>query len=636
MFRNYRRRTWLVVTCVALLAAAVTLDSRLVKGEDAYAAVEDNMEEFSEALKLLSNSYHRVLDTDSLTASAIEGMVDDLDPYTQFLKPRDYEELMIDTSGKFGGLGITISLRGGKVPVVLSVIEGTPADTSGLLMGDRIAKIEGDSTSGQSLQEVVDKLRGTPGDAVVVTVDRPGKAKPFEQHIVRDRIRIKSVLAAPDLDPEVGYISMSSLLVHGSRFMESSPQELEQAIKRLKAAGAKAVILDLRGNPGGLLSQAVDVADKFLDPGLPVVTTRGRIASQNQEYKTRSASVLNGMPLVVLVDGHSASASEIVAGAIQDSDRGLIVGTPTFGKGSVQSFREIGDRKALKWTTALYYTPSGRSIHRAARRRSRSGGPMVSVGDKELPAWQVLAVIADSEDRAAAVFELTERFDLDAIEADQLIDMQLSQLTGQGQPKVASDGEKTGEKYLTRGGRTVYGGGGITPDVEVQPERLPQVALALGRQGLFFDFAVDYAARSRLPDSPTGYMLPDEVVDDFYAFIDDTTRTGSRFSYHTPSQARLRDLEQAMADAEMQTEEGTRAIEALRKMALMERKGELAEARPFILAEIERRLAQRVWGTEGFVLASLKSDKQYLEAVAILKDPARYQKSLNLAMAAEK
>ena len=632
-----RKRLWVGLGLIGLLGTCLVLDSRLVKGEDGYATVSRSIDEYAETLKLLTTSYYKPLASDSLTTSAIEGMLDALDPYTQILNRRGFEDLMIDTRGKFGGLGITISTmkkNGVEVPVVLSVIEGTPADTSGLVVGDRIVAVDGDPTLNKKLEEVVDVLRGRPGNRVVITIDRAGQPEPFDQEIIRAHIRVKSVASIAGIEGGVGYIAMSGLI--NSRFSETTPAELKAAVDELKAKNMQGIILDLRGNPGGLLAQAVAVADVFLEPGLLVVTTRGRVESQNKEYRTKEGSRVKDIPLVVLVNAHSASASEIVAGAIQDSDRGLILGVPTFGKGSVQSFQRVSEGKALKWTTALYYTPSGRSIHKN-RRFGRLGNLALNVGDSQVPLYQTVATIAGEESREDAITRLFEQFDLESTKhAEQLFEMELGQVLGMALREDGVDSELSdpARAFKTVGGRTVYGGGGITPDVVVKPKRRPRLVLEMYRAGLFFDFAVEYAARNMFPKRPEGFDVGDKEIAAFRAFLADSSNLGNFSRYRTPAGNELESLTRALASAGLEANAG-QALEVLRNVVETEREAEFEEAEPFIMLEIGRQLGNRVWGKKGRILARLRGDEQYREAVRILKDPERYRKSMKLALAGE-
>ena len=629
MFSYSGSRRLVLVILVVLAGVYLFLDSKRAKGEDTYASVDRSLEEYGKALEYLLTSYFKALQPGELSSAAIEGMLDDLDPYTQFLDKRALEQLRIDTQGKFGGLGITISHRTG-VPTVMSVIEGTPADRSGLVVGDRIVGIGSAPTSEKNLQGVVDLLRGRPGTEVIITIERPGRAERFDQRIIRARVGIKSVQVTTMVEEGIGYIGMSG--PHLSRFTETTPKELEEAVDALRARGLKGAILDLRGNPGGLLTQAVAVADKFLDPGRVVVSTRGRVLSQNREYRTQEPALMPGIPLIVLVNSQSASASEIVAGAIQDSDRGLILGTPTFGKGSVQTVRQVGKEKALKLTTALYYTPSGRSIHKAAARPHMR--PMLSVGVKTLPAYEVVATIGATERREEAISELIDRFDLEPGEAEEVVRKELGQLIGLGlrDPSHDPKGGDTTKKFTTAGGRTVFGGGGITPDVTVEPAERPRLVIDLINAGLFFDFAVAYATQRVFPGEPDGFSLDEEVVDSFRAFVADSTKA-TLFRYRTAGEGRLAGLEEALKDADLYGEVSPGVFDVLKEVVEKERQAEFEKARPFIRFEIERELANRLWGNKAKLLVSLKGDKQFQEAVRIIKNRDLYNEKMKLALA---
>lgn len=329
----------------------------LLQAEDTFSKIDEGFDLFSKVYKAVLQGYVKDVDPQEAICSAIRGMLASLDPYSQFLSEKaSVDQLKIETTGEFGGLGIRISIIGG-VPVVISPIEGTPAYEVGLQAGDRIIKIEGEPTEGKSITEIVNTLRGKPGTQVTITIKREGIEEPIDYTITRAVIKIKAVPLATRIG-DVGYIRLTN-------FSKVAGDEVEEAIRKLQAQGIKGLIFDLRRNPGGLLAEACEVADKFLEKGKLIVSTRGRTAEQDRRYESEHDPVLDpSVPLVVLVDGGSASASEIVAGAIQDHDRGLIVGERTFGKGSVQTVHELGGGAKLKLTTALYYTPSGRCIHR--------------------------------------------------------------------------------------------------------------------------------------------------------------------------------------------------------------------------------------------------------------------------------
>lgn len=317
--------------------------------------VYKQLELFSDALSLVSEEYVDTPQSQDLIYGALKGMLSSLDPYSEFLDPDSRKELETDTEGKFGGLGIEIAVRD-ELLTVISPIEDTPAWKAGLKPGDRIVKIEGELTKSITVSGAVKKLRGPPGTEVSLTILREGMPKLLEVKLVRDVIKIKAIKNTRILEDNIGYVRLVE-------FRKDTPAELDSALKQLKESGMDSVILDLRTNPGGLLDVAVKVADRFIPAGKVVVSTKGRIAAQNMEFKSANGAKYLDVPLVVLVNEGSASASEIVAGALQDYKRAVIVGKKTFGKGSVQSVLPLSDGSALKLTTSKYFTPLGRTIH---------------------------------------------------------------------------------------------------------------------------------------------------------------------------------------------------------------------------------------------------------------------------------
>jgi carboxyl-terminal processing protease len=358
-----------------------------------------------------------------------------LDPFSNYLDEKALSSLTADTQGEFGGLGIVVSIREA-LPTVISVLEGTPAYGLGILSGDVIVEIDGKTTRGLTIEDVVGKLRGPAGTDVKVQIRREGEGDPRDYTITRQIIRVKSVPYAMTFPGGVGYVRLAT-------FSKTSGEELRRAIAGVERDGAKSLVLDLRSNPGGLLSEAVDVAEVFLPKGAKVVETRGRARGSNQTYFAEELHPNVTQPLVVLTDAFTASAAEIVAGAIQDHDRGLVVGEPTFGKGSVQSVYNLpGTNAALKLTTAKYYTPSGRSIHKD-QFNPHAGVAALAGGDD------------DSDEETPAPADTAKR-----------------------------------PEFHTDGGRTVRGGGGIAPDLVVHPDTLINPAYEIERRGLFFKFAV--------------------------------------------------------------------------------------------------------------------------------------------------
>jgi len=346
-----KRRLTLGIFAILLLSLA-WVGSRLWAGNK---NIYLSFEVFLEALKITSNNYVREVDIEQMVEDAMNGMLRKLDPYSMYMSPDDYENLNISMQGQFGGLGITIGITDDWLTVI-SPLEGTPADSVGLLAGDRIIEIEGESTEGITIDEAVSKLRGEPGTQVSIKVARHGIDEPLDFTITRAVIKLNAVTYAARLTPEVGYIRFA-------KFSRTAHQEVKAAVDSLfSIEGVEKLILDIRGNSGGLLSEGVDVTDLFLPRDREIVQTRGRVARSVRTYRSHEAPLFGDYPLVVLTDYGSASAAEILSGALQDWERALIIGDTTFGKGSVQTLHNLPDSGRLKLTTAYWYTPSGRCI----------------------------------------------------------------------------------------------------------------------------------------------------------------------------------------------------------------------------------------------------------------------------------
>ncbi len=324
----------------------------------------ENLTVFTRALQLIRQDYvdPNKIGYKDLTYSALRGMLGSLDPHSQFMQPTDFRDMQSETRSEFGGLGIVVSTKDGVITVV-SPMEDTPGFRAGILPGDQILRINGTTTEKMSLQDAIDLLRGNPGQKVTLTIFRPSNKETKDFVLQREIIKVASVKDAKILDQsstgnfKIGYLRIT-------QFNEPTAQELNQKLNELQAKGMQALIVDLRYNPGGLLTSAVDVCGLFLPPKTMVVYTEGRDASQRREYATaKSDTQRPGFPMVLLVNGGSASGSEIVAGALKDLNRAILVGETTFGKGSVQSVIQLPDGSALRLTTAKYYTPSKQVIH---------------------------------------------------------------------------------------------------------------------------------------------------------------------------------------------------------------------------------------------------------------------------------
>ena len=354
--RRNGRAGWLTAVALAFLLGVFFSGGRTVERVSASAPKEsyEGLETFTNILSIVQKNYVEEVDTKRLVEGAINGMLASLDPHSAYLTPELYKELQVETKGAFGGLGIEITNRNGMLTVV-APIEDTPAARAGIKPQDIILKIDGEFTKDMSLVEAVKKMRGPKNTKVRLTIKRENPAQLLDVTLTREVIKIQSV-KSHTLPGGYGYLRIT-------QFQEHTDDDVEKALHQLEkdTGGMRGLVLDLRNNPGGLLTQAVKISDEFLDSGL-IVYTDGRLENQKQKYFAHKANTWGDFPMVVLVNGGSASASEIVAGALQDHKRAMVLGTQTFGKGSVQTILPLDENSALRLTTARYYTPNGRSI----------------------------------------------------------------------------------------------------------------------------------------------------------------------------------------------------------------------------------------------------------------------------------
>jgi carboxyl-terminal processing protease len=381
--RPIRHMKKVVLISGLLLVLTLSLGGGVAsKGNDT-AATYENLRLFTEVLSIVQSQYVDEVPPKDIIYNAIKGTLRGLDPHSSFLDPEMYREMQVETSGSFGGLGIEITLRD-DVLTVVAPIEGTPAYRAGIQPGDRILKIEGLSTKDMQLADAVKRMRGKPGSKITISIVREGWSEPKDFLITREQIRVHSV-KNNQLEPGIEYIRLR-------QFQEQTANDLDTALdKYAKEGKIQGLVLDLRNNPGGLLTSAVEVTEKFLEPGKLVVYTEGRVRNQNMRFSSNSKRAYTDFPIVVLVNQGSASASEIVAGALQDWGRAVVLGTQSFGKGSVQTIIPLSDGSGLRLTTAKYFTPKGRSIHgKGITPDIVVEGPKttaaVSAGDKDNPA----------------------------------------------------------------------------------------------------------------------------------------------------------------------------------------------------------------------------------------------------------
>ena len=361
-FKKQRFRFWMIIgfAVVFLTVGTNFYRGNFANGQETY----KGLKLFTDVIELIEKNYVDEVDTEKLMQKAIQGMVRSLDPHSSFLPPEAFEELQVDTHGEFGGIGIVITMKDGILTVV-SPIEGTPAYKAGVQAGDKIIKVDGESTQEMELWEAVKKMRGQQGTKVVITVMREREADPIDFSLIRDIIPIESVKSTT-LQPGYGYVWVTN-------FRDSTTDDIKNAIDEFqKEAPLKGLVLDLRDNPGGLLNQSISVADLFLDKGT-IVSIKGRLERHTKTYEAREKGTYSGFPIVVLINGGSASASEIVAGALQDNKRAVILGTVSFGKGSVQTVESLRDGYGLKYTIA-FVLHAQRNIHPGPGHSARHRG----------------------------------------------------------------------------------------------------------------------------------------------------------------------------------------------------------------------------------------------------------------------
>lgn len=350
-----KKAAWALVLIALVAVSGVFLGRLSAMGVGPEGEGYEEIRTFAETLTTVKKYYVEDVKTKDLVYGAIKGMLNSLDPHSAFLPPEAFKELQVETKGEFGGVGIQIGVKDG-VLTVIAPIEDTPAHKAGIKAGDKILKINNASTKDMTLHDAVAKMRGAPKTSVVISIVREGWKEPKDFTIVRDVIKIKSVKSRV-LEGSIGYVKLN-------QFQDQTAAELTEALKKLEGEKIHSLILDLRNNPGGLLTSAVDVSGRFLAPGTLVVYTKNKSGEKNEFFTEGSSSQIT-YPMVVLVNQGSASASEIVAGALSDWNRAVVLGTQTFGKGSVQTVIPLSDKSALKLTTQIYYTPKGKSIQNA-------------------------------------------------------------------------------------------------------------------------------------------------------------------------------------------------------------------------------------------------------------------------------
>lgn len=542
MIKQYKWIIILVISLAGLTSAGIYQDKLF--------EISKNLEIFTRVYKELNAGFVDDLDPNIMMKTAIDAMVNSLDPYTNYVTESQVESYRITQDDRYQGIGARVGL----VDDVYTIIEpyaGGPAAEAGLKAGDKILAIDGVVIQGKSLEEINVIIRGVPGTALKMTIEKPGK-KEEAITLTRGEVNIPNVPYSGMLDNNIGYINLTTFTANAAANIKNAYKELKS-----KNPGLKGIVIDLRQNGGGLLHEAVNICNLFIPQGEVVVTTKGKVKEHDQTFKTTTAPTDLEIPLAVLIDKRSASASEIVSGVIQDLDRGVIIGQRSFGKGLVQNTKNVGYNSVLKLTTSKYYIPSGRCIQ--------------------------------------------------GVEYEN------------GQPKDIPDELRS--KFKTKNGRTVLDGGGVTPDIRLNPEELSELTKALTEKYVIFNFVTQYIQGKDSISSPETFRFTDFAA--FQKFCSD-----KKFRYQTELEKQLSELkENAVKNG--QSDVLNAELTALENKIAREKEKAWEKHREEIIREIEKEIVSRYYLQSGKVRYSLNADKDVREAINVLSDTKRYQKILH-------
>ena len=539
--------TVLTLATVAYLPLAFTQSSN-------YFEISKNLDIFATLFKELNTYYVDEIHPSDLIRKGIDAMLDTLDPYTNYISEADIEDFRLQTTGKYGGIGAMIRQIDKEI-VVAEPYEGFAADKAGLMAGDKVLNIDGITTKNKDTEDISKLLKGQAGTSVKLNISRlqaDGSYKSMEIAITREDIKIKNVPFYGMINNDIAYIRLSN-------FTEFAGKEVKDAMEALKAKNTvKGVVFDLRGNPGGLLNEAVNIVNVFVPKGQEVVTTRGKVKEWDKPFKTINNPVDLTVPIAVLTNRGSASASEIVSGSIQDLDRGVIVGQRTFGKGLVQTTRALTYNTKLKVTTAKYYTPSGRCIQAINYAQREPDGSVGRVPDSLKTAFKTAA------------------------------------------------------------GRVVYDGGGIDPDVQVEPVKISKIGATLLTKNFIFNYATVYHTKHTKIESPDKFHLTEDEYQDFVNYLKDKD-----YAYKTESEQLVDDIEKTATDEKYLSAIKT-DLDNLRKDMKHDKDNDVTKHKQEIKELLEEEIVGRYYYTSGRIKASFNVDHEVQEALKVLNDKDRY------------
>lgn len=525
--------------------------------------ISKSIDIYNSLLRELNLNYVDEINPAELNEAAIDAMLQGLDPYTVFIPESEIETYKLMTTGEYGGIGAIIQYDG-EYTRISDPYEGWPAQKAGLQAGDAILSVNGVDTHKKPTDQVSELLKGQPGTEVNIKVRRYGSEKPIEFTLKREKVKINNIPYATVFDNGIGYVAFNS-------FTKDAANEMKQHLLDMKKNHAlKGFIIDLRGNGGGLMNEAVDIVNLFIPKGKPVVSTKGKSQQAGSVYSTNSQPVDEQIPLAILVDGGSASASEILSGAIQDYDRGVVIGQRTFGKGLVQNILPLSYNTQMKVTIAKYYIPSGRCIQEIDY--SKKGKQKTDT-----------------------------------------LNSNLSPLTSQ---------DTLGKPFRTAAGRTVYEGHGIMPDVKIEPRKYATVTAYLYAKNFIFDYATKYVHEHKSIAPAKEFKIDDATYNDFMQFVKD-----KKFSYTTESEKKLKELKK-MAKEEGYLESIQTQLDLLEKQLQDDKANDLVKNRRDIEELLRLEIVGRYYYQVGRIIASLENDEDLEEAFKILLDKNRYQSIL--------
>jgi carboxyl-terminal processing protease len=549
---GHNKSTWLIslaLLCV-LTFAAIAPTSK-------YFEIARNLDIFTSIFKEVNSQYVDEVKADKLIRKGINGMLESLDPYTTFIPEEDAESFRISTTGQYAGIGALVGEVKGKL-IVTHPYEGYPANKAGLRVGDEIVSINNVQVTEKETAEVSNLLKGQPKTSVKVIVKRVNNPSPLEFNIIREKITVKNVSCFLKLESNIGYIKLEE-------FTPGAAKEVVAAFTQLKSEGVTSLVLDLRDNPGGLLHEAVNIANIFLPKNKLVVETKGKEENTLAKFYTLNAPLDTNMPLIVLVNNGSASASEIVAGALQDHDRAILIGKQTFGKGLVQVTKPLAYNTQLKITTARYYIPSGRCIQSIN----------YSVGNKD------------------------------------------------GSGSHFSDSSKI--EYKTLGGRVVYADNGLAPDIAIEDQLYPGILNQLITDGHFFDFVTQYVNvnKSLLHLDPEKLIATDVLFNEFVSWIKQ-----QNFKYNSPLSITLNEVKKATLN-DKQTTDLQNRINTLETAIKKHESSDLFEHKNWVKHILTQQMAFHLYLTKGLAIVSLPKDPVFIQAKALVADSTTLAKILS-------